>query len=93
MLFVINMNSYVPDFQLLPQILQLNYKFTKLALSPQRMILLVKIILRIVEKSFFTRKRTCFSVISFKSRPALKLLLQYGCLNTCVPQKVFLFMY
>ena len=89
MLFVINMNSYVPDFQLLPQILQLNYKFTKLALSPQRMILLVKI----VEKSFFTRKRTCFSVISFKSRPALKLLVQYGCLNTCVPQKVFLFMY
>ena len=38
MLFVINMNSYAPDFQLLPQIPQLNYKFKKLALSPQRMI-------------------------------------------------------
>ena len=75
------MNSYVPAF---PHIPQLNYKLKlkRLALNPHHMTLQVKIMPTIVEKSFFTRKNTCFSVLSFKSRPALKLLEQYVCLNT-----------
>ena len=73
------MNSYVPVF---PRIPQLNYKLERMALNSQHMILLAKTMPTIVEKSFFTRKNTCFSVLSFKSRPALKLLEQYECLNT-----------
>ena len=73
------MNSYVPVF---PRIPQLNYKLERMALNSQQMILLAKTMPTIVEKSFFTRKNTSFSVLSFKSRPALKLLEQYECLNT-----------
>ena len=72
------MNSYVPVF---PRIPQLNYKLERMALNSQQMILLAKTMPTIVEKSFFTRKNTSFSVLSFKSRPALKLLEQYECLN------------
>ena len=46
-------DSYVSVFQLL-LIPQLNYKFKRLTISPQRMTLLVNIMLRIVDKSFFT---------------------------------------
>ena len=73
------MNSYVPVF---PRIPQLNYKLERMALNSQHMILLAKTMPTIVEKSFFTRRNTCFSVLSFKSGPALKLLEQYEYLNT-----------
>ena len=51
MLYVINMNFSFFNFQQIPQ---LNYKFKGLAVSPQRMTLLVKIMRTIVGKIFFT---------------------------------------
>ena len=51
MLLVINMNLYVPVFQFLPD--SSTYcELKSLAISPQRMTLLVKIMLTTVEKSF-----------------------------------------
>ena len=51
MLLVINMNLYVSVFQFLPD--SSTYcELKSLAISPQRMTLLVKIMLTTVEKSF-----------------------------------------
>ena len=53
MLLVINVNFYVPVFQLLPD--SSTYcKFKRLTISPERMTLLVKTMLKIEEKIFFT---------------------------------------
>ena len=53
MLLVIKMNLHVPVFQLLPD--SSTYcGLTSFAISPQRMTLLVKIMLTIIEKFFFT---------------------------------------
>ena len=53
MLLVININLHVPVFQLLPD--SSTYcKLKSFAISTQSMNLLVKIILKIVEKNFFT---------------------------------------
>ena len=61
-LFVININFYVPVFQLLVDS-QLNCIFKRLTVSPQGIILLVKIIVTIIKKAFFhTNKCKCMSL-------------------------------
>ena len=53
MLLVINMNFCVPVFELLPD--SSTYcEFKRVGISPERMTLLVKTMLKIVEKIFFT---------------------------------------
>ena len=45
------------------------------------------------ELTICKRKRTCFSVLSFKSRPALKLLEQHECSNTCATKNMSCHLY
>ena len=106
---MINMNFHVPVFQLLSD--PSTYcKFKRLAINPQCMTLLVKIMPTIVEKNFFTliNVGACLYVLEWRSlffkemnmffrvkfqiqacSAQLKLLNQYGCQNTCVPENIF----